>query len=57
MRYPKEVYSINEDITRRNMAAYDARQAEILAKCLEIAPDYYSQDLMARHKIRKMAEK
>lgn len=54
--YPKEVYSIREDVTRENMRQYDLRQERILNAVLRIAPDYYSLPWRERIAIRKRAE-
>lgn len=54
--YPPEVFHINEDVTRRNMKAYDALKRRIEKRCLEINPDYYKLGLRERSKIRKQAE-
>lgn len=55
--YPKEVYSINETVTRENMRKYDLRQQRLYDLCLEIEPDYYKLDFKARREIRMQAEK
>lgn len=54
--YPKEVYSIREDVTRENMRQYDARQARIAKAILLVAPDYYSLPWRDRIEIRKRVE-
>lgn len=46
--YPKEVYGINETVTRENMRKYDEYQKRLRAKCLEINPNYYSLGLRER---------
>ena len=56
-RYPSWVYSVREDWTRANMAAYDRQQEKIDSRCLELAPDYYKLDFRARFEVRKRAEK
>ena len=50
--YPKEVFNIREDITRANMARYDAAQAKIEKAILEKFPDYYKMSFRERHEIR-----
>lgn len=55
--YPKEVYSIREDVTRENMRQYDARQARIMEAVLRAAPDYYSLSPRERLAIRKRIER
>ena len=54
--YPPEVFHINEDVTRRNMKAYDALQQRIEKRCLEINPDYPKLGLRERSNIRRQAE-
>ena len=56
MYYPKELFSINETQTRRNMAAYEAQQDCIYNECLRICPEYNSLSLKQSHGIRKYAE-
>lgn len=56
MRYPPEVYSVREDVTRENMRIYDQRQRLIEAKCLELRPDYYSLGLRERYEVRQRAK-
>ena len=51
------MYSVREDWTRANMAAYDRQQEKIDSRCLELAPDYYKLDFRARFAVRKQAEK
>ena len=57
MTYPREIFCANEDVTRENKRAYDARLAKIVAKCEEINPDYYKLGLRERREIRLQAEK
>lgn len=54
--YPAEVFHINEDVTRRNMKAYDALQQRIEKRCLEIDPNYHKLGLLERSNLRKQAE-
>ena len=53
MYYPKEIFNIREDITRRNMQRYDAAQAKIKAAILERYPDYNKMSFVDRHAIRE----
>lgn len=53
--YPREVFHINEDVTRRNKKAYDDLQKRIEKRCLEINPDYYKLGLRERSEIRRQA--
>lgn len=54
--YPNWVYNRNEDITRRNMKAYDKRQREIEKRCLEINPNYHKLGLLERSNLRRLVE-
>ena len=54
--YPSWVFVPREDMTRRNMELYDHQQAQIDARCLVLAPNYYSLDARSRFVIRKQAE-
>ena len=49
--YPDWVYSINEDITRRNMAEYDRKMDKVFAKCRELDPDYDRLPMLERFKV------
>ena len=53
MRYPKELFSINEDVTEANLRAWDAREEAIRQKCLEINPDYDKLGLRERYEIKR----
>ena len=55
--YPKEVYNINEDITRANMRAYDLEQKRIEDECIRLAPNYHALPCRERLNIRRQAEK
>ena len=52
MHYPKEVFNINVDITRRNMQRYDAAQKKIEQAILEEYPDYYKMSFKERWYMR-----
>ena len=55
--YPKWVYHINEDVTRRNMAAYDREQAKREKRLLSFCPEYYSLSFIERLEVdRKFRE-
>ena len=54
--YPSWVYSINEDVTRRNKAAYDREQAEREKRLLSFCPEYYSLSFRERHEVEKAFE-
>ena len=51
--YPPWVYHINEDVTRRNMAAYDREQAERKKRLLSFCPEYYSLSFVERLEVNK----
>lgn len=55
--YPPWVYHINEDVTRRNMAAYDREQAEREKRLLSFCPNYYSLSFRERHEIYQQFRK
>lgn len=55
--YPPWVYHINEDVTRRNMAAYDREQAEREKRLLSFCPNYYSLSFRERHEIDQQFRK
>lgn len=57
MMYPREIFCANEEVTKANKRAYDARLAKIVAKCEEINPDYYKLGFRERREIRLQAEK
>lgn len=56
MRYPREVYSIREDVTRENMRQYDLKMKRLYARCEEIEPNYWKLGLREQMEIRKRAE-
>ena len=53
--YPREVYRINEDVTRANKRAWDQRQDRIRSRCLKLRPDYDHLTLRERSDVRKQA--
>ena len=55
-RYPKEVFSAREDVTRNNMKEYDRKRNLFFQTLLEINPDYYNLGLKDRIKVRENAE-
>lgn len=55
--YPQWVYHINEDVTRRNMAAYDREQEQRKKRLLSFCPDYYSLSFIERLEVEKQFEK
>ncbi len=52
-RYPREVFSIDEDRTRRNMRAYDEWEDKVVAECCKRNPDYRKMNLRERYELRK----
>lgn len=52
--YPPEVYSINEDITRRNMKAYDKRREAYYTGLREFCPEYNT--LRGRDRLKILRE-
>ena len=55
--YPKEVYNINENITRENMRKYDKMRDNWYNKALELFPDYFKRGLRERLEIGKEIDK
>ncbi len=55
--YPPWVYHINEDITRRNKAAYDREQAEREKRLLSFCQNYYNLSFRERHEIDQQFRK
>jgi hypothetical protein len=56
MYYPKEVYNINEDVTKANKAAYDKKEAAKLENYLLKCPGYLNLSIKDRYAIRKAGE-
>lgn len=51
--YPREVYNIREDVTRKNKQDYDHKQNKLTRECLKLDPSYYSRTLRERMAIRQ----
>lgn len=51
-RYPREVYSYREDITRENMRKYDVWNDKIYAETLKQFPDYHKMCLREQIKAK-----
>ena len=51
--YPREVYNIREDVTRKNKQDYDHKQNKLTRECLKLDPSYYSRPLRERMAIRQ----
>lgn len=52
-RYPREVFSIDENRTRMNMRAYDEWEDKVDAECRNRNPDYRKMNLRDRYDLRK----
>lgn len=52
-RYPREVFSIDEDRTRRNMREFDEWEDKVYAECCKRNPDYRKMNLRERYELRK----
>ena len=52
--YPKSVYHMNEDITRRNMAEYDRKREAWWAKAEEMFPNYRKRPIRERMELREL---
>ena len=57
MMYPKELFSINETVTKENLRQYEERKNLIYKKCEEIDPDFWKLPFRERMKIKAKAEK
>ena len=55
-RYPKELFSIREDVTRENIRKYEAERDRLYKKCEELYPDFWSLSFRERMKIKKKVE-
>ena len=51
--YPREVYNIREDVTRKNMHDYDHKQNKLMREVLKLDPNYYQLDLRERMALRQ----
>lgn len=56
MIYPKEVFSIREDVTRENIRRYEEKRDRLYNKCKEICPEFWSLPFRERMEIKKKAE-
>lgn len=50
--YPRDLFSINEAATRRNIEAYDRKYDAWYMKAEEMFPDYYRVGIKERTKMR-----
>lgn len=53
MYYPKELFSINETQTQRNMAEYEQKQKKWYEAAEKLFPNYFRMNLKERIKIRQ----
>ena len=56
MKYPKEVFHINEDMTKANMREYEIKYEKWHRKAEELYPNYYSMTLKERCKVRRIID-
>lgn len=56
MYYPKELFSINETATRRNIRLYDLKQTEIEQKAIQLEPNYKKLNLIEQAAIRELVK-
>jgi len=54
MEYPKEIFTINQDQTRRNRAEYERKKEKWYQAAEKLYPDYFSRSLAERHRLRKI---
>lgn len=55
-RYPKELFSIREDVTRENIRKYEAERDRLYKKCEELYPDFWKKSFLERMEIKKKVE-
>ena len=48
MYYPRELFSINETQTRKNLREYDRRREAWYKKAEEMFPDYFKANVIKR---------
>lgn len=51
MRYPRECFSINEDVTRNKKSEYERQLDLWYAKALQMYPNYFEMSLRERMNI------
>ena len=51
--YPKELFSIREDATRRNLADYDNKRKIWYDAAEKLYPDYFKRNLRERLAVRE----
>lgn len=56
MHYPREIYSIREDVTRENMRRYDAWQDRVYAEFYKRYPNARQMNLRERYDAIKSIE-
>lgn len=57
MIYPKELFSANESITRRNLSEYDRKRDSWYKAAEELFPDYFKMGLRERYKKREIIDR
>lgn len=57
MWYPKELFSIREDITRENIRRYEKEQKRIQDECFKRYPNYINMSCRERIAIREEIKK
>lgn len=55
-RYPKELFSIREDVTRENIRKYETERDRLYNKCEELYPDFWKRSFLERMEIKKKVE-
>lgn len=54
--YPRELFSINEAATRRNLEAYDRKYDDWYKKAEEMFPDFHRVSFRERLKMREKVD-
>lgn len=54
MRYPKECFCINENVTRNAMREYEMKRKLWYDKAEELYPNYFEMDVRDRLKAREV---
>lgn len=53
MAYPKELFSIREDLTRKNLEEYDRKRKNWYAAAEKLYPDYFKLGFRERMRARE----
>lgn len=51
--YPRDIFNIREDVTRKNKKDYDHKQNKLMREVLKLAPNYYQLEIRERFAIRQ----